>query len=211
MPFTYLVDIIPQFLMTEQRQPKELPRLIGLPMPYEGVTEEVFFDYLMDRQSFTKNALDNLKEENPHLLKYLIRDVMISVSPDESLGWVLMYYEILSRSAQREGAHVFLVSGDALASFSALELRDLTVGDEEEALRYIHEKDEKQKGLVQAELLKSKELGEFWSCITVHTTHVAFSYGSFERADEEVRIAYSLLEILKEQEKRNNFRDKFPQ
>ncbi len=97
--------------MTEN--PKRKP--IDLPIPYSGATDEVLFELTLDYTHFAMKAVGNLHHENPHLSNLLI-DCRDTANQTISLRYALAYYELLRRSAEREGVTIPVVSKKTLGA-----------------------------------------------------------------------------------------------
>jgi len=199
--------------MVEQEKP-EFQRLAELPIPYKGVTCELFFELLSDRAAFVRKALKNLREENPALLRLIITWCLPSPAPESSLAWTLSYYEIFSRTARKSGKRIFEVSEELLQSYFAQysrEIAELQAQGDEVIKAYYEKREEDEREKTHKEMKISDELAEFWSTVLIYEVNQRISEDNPVKLKYILEPLYSLRSVLYEQQKANKFKQKFPQ
>lgn len=92
-----------------ERQPS-LHRTI----PYEGVVDEVLSETAQNEAIFTTIVLEKLQRENPALYDFVLFAQRLSPVPSVTVGWMLTYYEIFSRSSQKAHMPIVRISPDVI-------------------------------------------------------------------------------------------------
>ncbi|GEM_PF-3605033 len=98
--------------MTKEQHERRtfLPRL---PIPYEGVADEIINEITLDdhqsKLKFSLKVVEKLPDENPNLTQLIGMCANESSVPNISLGITFGYYEIFSRSATRLGVPMLRV------------------------------------------------------------------------------------------------------
>jgi len=122
--------------MKGRKERSRLQILEKLPTPYEGITLEIFAECLFDPDTFRKKVLKKMKQENGVLFEWVVNSSIGSLNPEETLRWLLSYYEIFSRSGEKEGQGMLVISQNILHSIYAPQIREIKkismVGGEEE-------------------------------------------------------------------------------
>jgi len=199
--------------MVEQEKP-EFQRFAELPVPYKGVTFELFFELLSDRAAFVRKALKNLREENPALLRLIITWCLPSPAPESSLAWTLSYYEIFSRTARKSGKRIFEVSEELLQSYVAQysrEIAELPAQRDEVIKAYFEKREEDEREKTYKEMKISDELADFWGTVLIYEVNQRMSGDNALKLKYILEPLYSLRSVLYEQQKANKFKQKFPQ
>lgn len=161
-----------------------IPRLTS---PYEGVYDEINRDYYSDPTAFLNKVEFNLSKENPALAELLPRYVDITTPEisNYSRKWVLIYYEMFSRSGRK--------AGFPLACFITTELLGTTVRQELnflksslDSLSAIRRENERSKNQSQNRRIRDEEnveLRRFWK--TVDEDVKTLSLGKYTREEAE--------------------------
>lgn len=189
---------------------QEIKRITQLPRPYEGVAQEVLFEILSDRATFVRKALANMHEENPALVKHLIHHCIASPNRDISLDFCLGYYEILSRSARKDGMRLFLVPDETIKSYSHEQIQILENLGEEEAINHIKKIEKQDRELTDEEIQRSDEFGEFLVCISQWRMHALVADKSSEELQFTIEPLYAMRRFLYYQQEINKFKQNFP-
>jgi hypothetical protein len=141
----------------------------GLPTLYDGVAQEVI-DEMMDNSNFdnfTDSIYSKVKKENPNVI-YIIDSVATVVPrPEQSVALLLSYYEMYSRSAQREGNPMMYITNEVIDYITAIEQdKEYGVLESEQALLEANQKGKKErKNAIHKDSELSSELEYFWGFV----------------------------------------------
>jgi hypothetical protein len=185
--------------------PESDPRYIiipGLPAPYKGVTEEVLTEIASDRiADFTSSVLIKMITENPALEWLVHASILTSAQSFVTLSNFAAYYEIFSRSAEKEGVPMIVVSKRTVTTwrkkYIGLSKQNLSLEElDKEVVRQMQERREK-------DTQKSAELGDFWDYI--ESVRLVMKKTGYSQAaiNSVFNPLFTLQELLHEQERRN--------
>lgn len=198
--------------MTVENPSNQEERVRELPQPYEGVTQEVFFDLLSDRANFVKKALTNLLDENPQIAKLIIQNCISSPDPENSLNFALSYYEIFSRSARKNGQKLLIVTEDTFQADIGVQQRDLEsiMHSPTDISKYLQEQEKQKQQQISNEINQNDELGEFWATLKMWELHQVIT-GDKKQIEIEIilRPLYGVRSLLYNQQSANRLRDQF--
>lgn len=187
-------------------------RMIDLPEPNKGVTSEIFLDLLSDRSQFVKKALTNLKDENPNIAGFMIKDCIISPDPERSLDFSLSYYEIFSRSARKSGRRLLLVTEETFTSTFGIQIRDLQFAEHNpsDTSSYLHKEENQRNQLVEDETSLSDELAEFWATVRIWELNQLMAGRNNPVAIELIlKTLYTVSTLLYKQQDSNSLSQQF--
>lgn len=193
-----------------------------LPTPKEGITEQVFNEVVTNRDTFIKNELKTINEQNQLLHDFLI-NVACMGSPDRnlSLAWALAYYAIHSRSTHSEG--MLKVSEDVISvridediqkfedyvqNLQEIQASD-SVLEKRKAPFLENPSDTQRRNLIELDTERSGELGIFWERMRSLEDSLA-AYNSPETVDRIVESTYAVSALLHAQVEVDRLKQQFP-
>ena len=144
----------------EERLRRSLERVT----PSDGITEEIFGDLLVDRQGFVVDTLTKIKSENPGIFRHIVASCIAYPNRDLLLDWMLMYYEIFSRSAQRQGVGMLTVEEGILEQIVNKRANSYIVsraGGQEAVIAHLELESEKAQSLLEKES-SNDDLAVYW-------------------------------------------------
>lgn len=199
-----------------------------LPIPTEGLFNQIASELLVDRAKFTARALTNMQKENEDLRENLIHITLVTPSRELALDWALMYYELNARPGRAgKSIPIVRVSKDTIDAMTSIQARtfeplisqmeEIDNHDSLEAIEVIREElrqamdgiDSMDEEFRNEDSKRSPEFSMFWSSFFLLRVRMAME--DPERA--ELRHHFEPLNLivrsLHEQAERNQFRSKF--
>lgn len=186
---------------------------VEFPMPYEGVVHEILFEVVTDRLVFIQRSLTKAISENPELKSLLLEDCFVSPNPDSSLSWALVYYEIYSRSAERLGRKMVVVSKDTITSIFGEEKDVLTsllkTGEERLMASHFARQESKIEEAIVREAKTSEEFGLFWVLVKMYSVNLLESGKSGNEINLTLEPLHTLQRLFHKQLKADYLGKKF--
>lgn len=156
------------------------------PNPYAGVALEVFKDILTNREAFRSKVMRQMASENEVLHDFVLKASMGSPNRELTLDWCLIYYEIFSRSARKEGEPMIKVTKETHDSMFQKEVTLLNMmtrgrpeAESERLLeQYRKKKEEDIENRKSRETNSNDELAVFWMTLGTATVNQYYIFNS---------------------------------
>lgn len=153
------------------------------PVPREGITVELFGELLTDRAKFINGVSRHMRKESPFLWSFTMRTAAQSPRPDLTLNWMLLYYEIFSRSAREQGAIIQIEETIIKTVLQETLDESNTLGELSDELRidhYVRMNENLGKDAFD-EIKNNGELFDFWSALIYQEVSMKEEINEFAR------------------------------
>lgn len=135
-----------------------------------GVTDKVFTDLLLRRESMCEATLNSLTQINPELAKFMIRQCFTSPDPQLSLQWVVAYFKVLEET----NTDIPRVSSETINSLIRRDARDRNPTPIDmmvpQAFRKSRIDPSRVKKRMEEDGERNSDLQQFWSAVMSAST-----------------------------------------